>query len=151
MASKLKEANWSYGIKRFNFSNDDKRLELFSDLDCMAISEAKQRCKQKPDQSPLVHLEDFIVDVANMVAYPRFSPFGLIAFKVVRTDHNDRTRSRLSSRKPLEMATINHPTASTFFAKKMREFADAWYNEYNGGKWPTARQVFAGLEACYAI
>ena len=118
MASKLKEANWSYGIKKFTFSNDAEQLELFSDFDCIAIHEACQKLEEQPYSSPFVHLQDFIVDVGNMMAYPRFSPLGLIAFKVVRTDQNDRTRSRLSSRKPLDMATANHPAFSAFFAKK---------------------------------
>ena len=117
----------------------------------MAIDQARQRWEQLSYQSPWVHLEDFIVDVANMLAYPRFSPFGLIAFKVVRTDKNDRTRSRISSRKPLDMATANNPTASSFFAKKMAEFGNTWFEECNGKKWPSARQVFEGLEACYEM
>ena len=74
-----------------------------------------------------MQLEDFVVDVGNMVAYPRASPYAIIGFKVVRTDQNNRTRSRLSSRKPLDMATANHPKASTFFAKKFAEFGNTWW------------------------
>ena len=122
VASKLKEANWSYGIKKFSCSEDSKHVEVFSDFDCMAIHSAKQRFEEQPHLSPWVHLADFIVDVSNMLAYPRFSPYGLIAFKVVRTDHNDRTRSRLSSRKPLDMVTAQNPASSTFFAKEWAEF-----------------------------
>ena len=36
-ASKLKEANRSYGIRKFNFSSDSNRVELFSDFDSMAV------------------------------------------------------------------------------------------------------------------
>ena len=43
VASKLQAANWSYGIKKFKFSEEDHRLELFSDLDSIAIHEAKQK------------------------------------------------------------------------------------------------------------
>ena len=43
VATKLQAANWSYGIKKFNFSEKDHRLVLFSDLDCIAIHDAKQK------------------------------------------------------------------------------------------------------------
>ena len=150
-ASKLKEANRSYGIRKYNFSSDSDRLELFSDLDCMAIHAACQRLEQQPHSSPWVHLADYLVEVGNMVAYPRSSPFAFIAFKVVCTDQNDRTRSSLSSRKPLDMASAKHPATSSFFAKKFAEFGMTWFRDFNGRKFPTARQVFAGLEACYAL
>ena len=55
-ALKLWAANWSYGIKRFNFSKDDHRLEPFSDLDCIAIHQAKQKFEQDDTQSAFVHL-----------------------------------------------------------------------------------------------
>ena len=151
MASKLWTANWSYGIKRYNFSKEDQRLDVFSDFDCMAIHEAKQKLDQEATEAALVQLEDFVVDVGNMVAYPRASPFAIIGFKVFRTDQNDRGRSRLSSRKPLDMATANHPKASSFFAKKAGEFGFKWMLECNGKKWPTMRQVIAGLEASYEM
>ena len=147
----MKKANWSYGIKKFSLSKEETRLDLFSDLDSIAIEEAKQRWEKQRRKSPWVHLEDFIVDVGNMVAYPRFSPLGLVAFKVVRTDHNDRARSRISSRKPLDMASANNPIASSYFAKKMAEFGNTWFEECNGKKWPSARQVFTGLEATYEM
>ena len=127
MASKLWTANWSYGIKRYNFSKEDHRLDVFSDFDCMAIHEAKQKLDQEATESALVQLEDFVVDVGNMVAYPRASPYAIIGFKVFRTDQNDRGRSRLSSRKPLDMATANHPAVSSFFAKKFAEFGNTWF------------------------
>ena len=92
-----------------------------------------------------------MVDVGNMVAYPRSSPYAIIGFKVIRTDQNDRSRSRLSSRKPLELATAKDPAASSFFAKKIYEFGQTWWEVCNGKKWPTARQVFAGLEATYEM
>lgn len=124
---------------------------MFSDFDSMAIHETKQKFEDQPLLSPWVHLANFIIDVSNMLAYPRDFPFGIIAFKVVRTDGNDRSRSRLSSRKPLDMATAQIPAFSTFFAKETAEFGWKWWEECNGMELPTARQVFAGLEACYEM
>ena len=112
VASRLNEAICSYAIKKFSFSEDTVQLERFSDLDCIAIHEAKQRFEQQTRQSSIVHLKDFIVDVANMLAYPRFSPKGLITFKVVRSDQYNLTRNRLSSRKDLDKIIANDSTSS---------------------------------------
>ena len=120
-------------------------------MDCMAIHWALRRLQHHRNSSPWVRLDHYYVDVGNMVAYTRFSPFPYIAFKVVPTEGNDRSRSRLSSRKQLEMASAKHPAVSSFFAKYFAEFGNNWFRDINGMKFPSARQVFAGLEACYAI
>ena len=153
MVSKLEEMNQSFAIKRFPFSKEDKRRETLTDLDCIAIREAKKKFEMKLVTSPILHLDDLIVDVSNMVAYRRFSPFGIVEFMLLETGDNDRTRSRLSSRKPLDSATADGPAASSFFAKSCGDYGDAWGLEYSGEKdncaMPSARQLFAGLEACY--
>ena len=63
-----------------------------------------------------------------MVAYPRSSLYALIGFKVVRTDQNDRTRSHLSTSKPLNK-TIIDGRASSFFAKETAEYGTNWWVE----------------------
>ena len=73
----------------------------------------------------MLHLEDLIVDVSNMLAYHRFMPYAALQFKLVKTDDNDRSRSRISSRKPLD-TTAELPAATTFFAKEWAEFGNAW-------------------------
>ena len=41
LVSKLEEMNQSFAIKKFPFSKEDKRRETLTDLDCIAIREAK--------------------------------------------------------------------------------------------------------------
>ena len=48
-----------------------------------------------------MHLEDFVVDLGNLVAFRKRSREGLMHW-VVRSKRNDRTRGRLSNRKPFD-------------------------------------------------
>ena len=99
---------------------------MLTDLDCIAIREAKKFLEAHPGSSPILHLEDLVIDVSNMVAYWRNSPYAYIQFKVFATANNERTRSRLSSRKPFDVATVTDAASTSFFAKELAEFGATW-------------------------
>ena len=90
-----------------------------------------------------------------MVAYRRFTSNACPEFKVVKTENNDRSRSRISSRKPFDIGTTNEPFSTSFFDKGVAEFAEKWAKECAGDKYgyalPSGRQVFAGLQQCYML
>ena len=68
-----------------------------------------------------------------------------IFLRLIRTKHNDRQRSRQTSRKGsgFDFNFVNKLTDD--FAKEMGEFANKWCKEFNDKKFPSARQVVSGL------
>ena len=70
-------------------------------------------------------------------------------FKVVRTGSNDRGRSRLTDRKSFDSATVFQAAKHSFFAKGMGEYANMWYEKFNGEKNPTVRQILVGVWKFY--
>ena len=71
LRSKLTEYKESYAIRKFPFSKTDMRQETLTDFDCMAIKSARHLYLNKPGAQSILHLQDFIVDVGNMIAYSK--------------------------------------------------------------------------------
>ena len=90
MTSELAELNKSYAVASFPFTGEDRRQEVISDFDSIAVATACKIFRNDPTSSPLLFLEDLIVDVSNMVAYRRYTSNACPEFKVVKTENNDR-------------------------------------------------------------
>ena len=115
----------------------------------MAINIGVAEPVQNVEAPRFMCLDQFVVDVDNMTAFKKNCAVGTL-FRVVRTEHNDRARSRLTDRKPFDLSAAFQSAKSSFFAKTYGEFAGMWYNQCNGGKYPTARQVFVGVWQFYS-
>ena len=130
------------------------KLENLSDFDSIAINLALNGESQQINIDPFIYLEDFVIDLTNLVAFKKNCIDGG-AFKLVKTESNDRTRSRLNNRKPFDLTAAFQPAHSSIFDKKYAEFARMWAIECNGGnkemdwldksRFPTPRQVFVGV------
>ena len=126
------KANWSFAITRFPYCGDARQLETVPDFTAMAINMLLQAAADGKLKKPFLYLEDFFIDVTNLVAYQNWSLYAYVEYKLIRTSNNDRSRSRLSDRKQFEF-TLMFRNASSFFARERGEFAMNWARNYNGG------------------
>ena len=112
------KANWSWAIASYPFSGKSEALNYLTDLESMILQDMASRNAK----ASLVYLEDLIVDVKNKLAYKKWSPSGSIEYGLVCPTENNRSRSRLSNRKPFEPAAA-YQKASIFFAPRIADFA----------------------------
>ena len=91
----------------------------------MAINIGVAEPVQNAEAPRFLCLEQFVVDVDNMTAFKRNCGQGSL-FRVVRSQNNDRARSRLTDRKPFDLSAAFQSAKSSFFAKEHGEFAQMW-------------------------
>ena len=141
----------SYSFTRYPYSGNPAELENVSDLDAIALKMAIALLGK--GGMALVHLEQYLADVANMVGYGTMPIASFVQLKLMKSLTESRIRSRLSSRKPFEQsATFQAIKATPFFAKEETELAKIWIKECNGGEeYPTPRQVLVGLYDFYRL
>ena len=148
-AKKVEQLNWSWAIhiEPFPLWKISDLTENFTDIDSMSINAAKAEAANqlKPDQ--YLHLEHFVIDLQNNLAYKKNKGFETI-FKVVKTGSNNRGRSRLTNRKSFDSAAVFQAAKHSFFAKEQGEYAKMWY-EKNDKKQPTVRQILVGIWQFY--
>ena len=110
-----------------------------SDLDAIALKMAIALLGK--GGMALVHLEQYLADVANMVGYGTMPIASFVQLKLMKSLTESRIRSRLSNRKPFDQsATFQAIKATPFFAKEETELAKIWIKECNGGEYyPTPR------------
>ena len=138
--------NWSFGISYFTQNPSD--FELMTDLDSMVLNMRLQQIGKY--KSHFVYLQDFYVDLANMVAY-NFDRVGNLARAVVfRTSSNDRRRSMRTERKT-DSNDLVLGDFSDNFAKEYGEYGNMWAKQYNDGKLPSPNQLLEGLEKFFSL
>jgi len=131
--------NWSFGISYFTQNPSD--FELMTDLDSMVLNMRLQQIGKY--KSKFVYLQDFYVDLANMVAY-NFGRVGNLARAVVfRTSSNDRRRSMRTERKT-DSNDLVLGDFSDNFAKEAGEYGKMWAKKYNDGNQTTIPQPTVG-------
>lgn len=129
----MKILNWSYGVKTvpISFSSESTEVEILSDFDSLAINVSLNEVQHEWQLcSKFIHVEDFVVDLANMVAFRKRCPLGLM-HQIIKSKSNDRTRSRLTERKPFDLTAVFQATNSLFFAKRAMDFARMWFVDIN--------------------
>lgn len=149
-AREIRKLNWSWALREVPYPNwnDSKTTENLSDFDSMAINIGIEEAALQLDRDPFVHLEHFVIDMTNSVAWTKKSAKNFL-FKLMKTAKNDRARSSLTNRKTFDLASAFQAAKSDFFAKETGEFAEKWYWEYNGLQLPTPKQVLMGLQDYY--
>lgn len=140
--------NWSYSVALVTKKGVSSHRELLSDLDSLAINvKLLLLGYDTSDTHPFVHLNNYIIDIENMIGFMDNVGTAKNRVKVMRTVSNDRRRSRLSAQKGngFDFTFIN--TYKETFAKEIGEFAYLWRKTYNGGSgnYPTPRQVLTGI------
>ena len=123
--AKIRKLNWSYALQKITRSGPSDQLDTLSDFDCMAINIGVAEPVQNVEAPRFLCLDQFVVDVDNMTAFKKNCAVGTM-FRVVRTEHNDRARSRLTDRKPFDLSAAFQSAKSSFFAKDIGEFANMW-------------------------
>ena len=88
----------------------------------MAIKWAKDELKKGKNMA-FVHLQWLVVDLKNKVAMGVAPIAQQVEFHLVKTNNNDRRRSRITQRKAFDVATYNVIPTTPIFAKKALEFA----------------------------
>ena len=83
-----------------------------------------------------------------MVAFKRLCEKRIV-YKVVKTESNDRSRSRLTDLKTFDLSPTFLSVQSRMFANVVGEFKQMWSHEYFEGNWPTVRTVFNGIHDFY--
>ena len=96
----------------------------------MALNVGLSEVDRPDGDPPFIYLDDFVVSLENETAFKKNCSDGIV-YKVVRTEDNDRSRSRRSSRKSTDLSQILQSTHSSFFAHREDDFARLWY-ESNG-------------------
>ena len=122
---KVRELNWSYALRKITRWGPSDQLDYLSDLDCMAINIGVAEPVPSDGTPRFIHLDQFVVDLDNRTAFKKNCALGTM-FRVVRTENNDRARSRLTDRKPFDLSAAFQSAKSSFFAKNWGEFALMW-------------------------
>ena len=101
-----------------------------TDLDCLVIN--SELAKPESERQKIMLLQNFVVDLDNMVAYFHGSKQAKIDFHVQLTDQNNRDRSRISQRKTDAKELVIDNKDYDGFAKEMNAYGFLWEEVHNG-------------------
>lgn len=119
--------NWSHVIETINGNGDCQ--EMLTDLDNIAVRQylicfniARSAGKSL---RPFLYLEEFMVDVENMLVYKYGSSFKRTIFRLVCTERNDRRRAQRTQRRDTDMRLVTDHIDDKF-AKENGEYGKLW-------------------------